>query len=163
MHRRFRENLPATPTVVTPEEGITVLVQQLTHADDAHRRDAVVKILSSAIGPVRAMLIDGLVDLIRDGSASMRLRAAASLTEMGSVAIAALVHRLVSSRSAPLQVRLVHVLGRIGKALPPERRVDIQIHLDIALARARNKSVTIAIAEAQAHMLPTQAELDGVR
>jgi hypothetical protein len=72
-------------------------------------------------------------------------RAAASLADLGEAAAPALRYALFNARSAQNQVRVAEVLGAIGRALSPRRRVQIQMDLAIAEGRALSLEAAAAI------------------
>ena len=88
---------------------------------------------------VRGLLIDRLVGVLKGERQAKRQRAAASLVEMGEAALRSLTYHLQKTRSKNLQTRLPEVLVRIGRALPPAQRTELQLDLGIAMRRARDR------------------------
>jgi hypothetical protein len=121
------------------------IIDALT-GDEERRRETVGCLLRVAIPPVQARVTDRLIDVLRTGSQAGRRGAADSLAEIGEAAAPALQHALLTSRRRPaFCIRLVELLVRIGRALPPARRFPIQIDLGITQALTQHVELAAAI------------------
>jgi hypothetical protein len=120
-------------------------VDLLTHEDDGRRREALAHVLRIALPPVLRRIVGLLVRVLEGPEGTASRQAAASLADMGEVAAPALRYALLTARSAQGQVRLAEVLGVIGRALSPRRRVPIQLDLAVAEGRALSLEAAAAI------------------
>jgi hypothetical protein len=156
MREYEREKCPRGGDVRESEiqRALDPVVRRLSAAESSVRRDAVSRLREHAIPEVKSRLVDRLIGVLRTGGEGARLRAARSLAEIGPAAVPALRHALFTARTAAVQLPLVQVLGRIGRALPPQKRVRIQADLDIVAGRALSDDVVGAIVEAQDGMNP---------
>jgi hypothetical protein len=132
---------------------VRAMLQALTHDDEQIRaaaRDAAVGTLR---GKSRAVIIDGLVKLLRRKDADVRKRAATALVAFGTPAVPALLLGLWREDDAAWQVRLAHVLTAIVPRVPPHERTKLFFEVDRALWQARDEAVMRACMEAQAALM----------
>jgi hypothetical protein len=120
-------------------------VAWLLEMEDGQRREALARVLMIAEPPVLRCIIDLLLRRLNGPEGQASLQAAASLADLGEAAAPALRYALFNARGAQGQVRLAGVLGAIGRALSPRRRVQIQIDLAIAEGRALSLEAAAAI------------------
>jgi hypothetical protein len=120
-------------------------VDLLTQEDDGPRREALARVLLIAEPPVLRRIIDLLLRRLNGPEGPASRRAAACLADLGEAAAPALRHALFNARGAQNQVRVAEVLGAVGRALSPRRRVQIQMDLAIAEGRALSLAAAAAI------------------
>ncbi len=134
---------------------VDFLVKLLIRIDDNPRREVVRRIMQETYGPAVDLLVNRLIDLLGERGKSLRHHMAAALAEMGFVVAPILQCRIIASRSASLQIRLVDILARIGKSVSPARHGPIQVDLEIAFAFARSNDVVAALVKAETDLCPT--------
>jgi hypothetical protein len=160
---RLRSSKPAVSRDLS--RALRPLMKELTSPDEARRRACIEHLDREAIPPVRELVVDLLVALLKGKrSEDTRRRAAEALVGLGESASAALRLHLLSTRASRVQLPLIEILTRIGQSLPPYRRVRLQFDLEIALATAASEDVATAILVAQERLRPgTPSETDNAR
>jgi HEAT repeat protein len=140
-------NPPPTSDRRTPRPGDAIarqldpVVELLVHPDAGERKGAVSTLLHKITPPARRVLIDLLIDRLKDRSGGVRDRAADSLAEMGAVAVVALCLAALRSRSRPVRRGAVGVLTRVAPSLPPARQVRVQLRLAVATSRTDDREL----------------------
>jgi HEAT repeat protein len=129
------------------------MLQALTHDDERIRSAAKAAAVGTLRGKSLAVIIDGLVNLLRRKDADVQKRAAAALVAFGPVAIPALLLGLWRGHNAAWQVRLAQVLTAIVPAVPAYERTQLFFEVDRALSRATDEAVIRACVGAQAALM----------
>jgi hypothetical protein len=144
-----RSKAKRDPEAAAFEKGLArqlgPFVAWLLDMDDGQRREALARVLMIAEPRVLRCIIDLLLRRLSAPEGTASLQAAASLADLGEAAVPALRYALFNARGAQNQVRVAEVLGAIGRALSPRRRVPIQMDLAIAERRAPSLEAAAAI------------------
>jgi HEAT repeat protein len=132
---------------------VKAMLQVLTHDDEQIRAAAQAAAVGTLRGKSRAVIIGGLVNLLRRRDADVRQRTATALVAFGTPAIPALLLGLWKRGDAAWQLRLARVLTAIVPRVPPGERTKLFLEVDRALCRATDEAVMRACAEAQAALM----------
>jgi hypothetical protein len=96
------------------------------------------------MAPGRDWVIDRLLKAANGPDSALRQRAISALGEIG--AASALTSKLLRTRGAPRQIRLIDVLRRMVPHLSVRERLHLQGDLDLVAFRARSMDVSVAVA-----------------
>jgi HEAT repeat protein len=132
---------------------VRAMLQALTHGDEQIRAAALRAAVGTLRGKSRAVIIDGLVKLLRRKDPDVRQRAGATLVAFGTAAIPALLLGLWKRDDASWQVRLAQVLTAIVPKVPAPERTKLFFEVDRALWQATDEAVMRACIEAQAALM----------
>ncbi len=137
------------PSPLPPEaqRKIAFLMQQLTGEDEELRKKAVACLLEPGARYALPLLVSRLVDVLKPNRIK-RSRAAASLVDLGQVAILEMECRLLKRGCLGPKVLMIEVLKRIGLRLPPTEKAMLQKRLLIVPAYDRRLEVVAAVREA---------------
>jgi hypothetical protein len=120
------------------------LVEHLTGPEKDLRQVAVTEVRDAVIPEVQALVIDRLLEFLRNGPEGLRDRAADSLVDLATVSVPFLVFRLTNDRNAAFQLRLIDTLSRIAKTLTGECGSLLHCFMLIASTQARSPEVRSA-------------------
>ena len=160
MHPFYDQPTPFGDAGPSIEEGLSPILERLTCLDDHQRRDAVMRVMAMAVPPIRVLIIDHLVSLLKSRSAAKRRSAEASLCEMKEWGLPWLRSAILSMRHSIVQVRLAAILGRIGRTVSPALQWDIHLALGITMARTKDAKVVAAVLLAMEQIRPGSAAVE---
>jgi hypothetical protein len=115
--------------------------------DAQRRRAAVACALRPDLAPIRGRIVESLIAFAQGDDEAVAHRAAASLADMGAIAVPALISAFQSARTDDLQCRLVRILGQMEPTLSPAEQTRLHRALRKSEQRANSMDVALAIAE----------------
>jgi hypothetical protein len=114
--------------------------------DDRVRRESVETARLALRPPLLDPVLERLIERLRHERPAVRQRAAASLTELGSLAALAVVRALVRGRNPQARARLTEVLADLGQHLGREARLEVARALESVWAATRHATLASACA-----------------
>jgi hypothetical protein len=126
-------------------EGARWLAEGLADPDETMREARLRYVQSHCIPAVRSLIIDRLVELVKEGG-SQAGPATASLAKLGPPALSAMTYALSRERTAPAQLRLLEAVGVASRSLTVSQGVDLMTNLMNATHGAADPAVRRAVA-----------------